>query len=86
MLSSAWRAGGEQLQREKSHFLFSLLLYSEWKCSSLGGLSKEHQIITYQLDYVIVRIGFLFGEAKECESLTQREAQRAAGTRWDLSF
>lgn len=29
--------------------------------SSLGRPSKEHQIITYQLDYVIFWIGFLFG-------------------------
>lgn len=29
--------------------------------SSLGRLSKDHQIITYQLDCVIVRIGLLFG-------------------------
>lgn len=34
---------------------------------SLGRLSKEHQIITYQLDYVIVRIGFLFGESPEAK-------------------
>lgn len=67
MLSSAGRVGllggpeGNVSCGENLIFYSVCCSIQSGNASSLGRLSKEYQIITYQLDYVIVRIGFLFG-------------------------
>lgn len=55
-------SGGNGSCRENLIFYSVCCSIQSGNASSLGRLSKEHQIIAYQLDYVIVRIGFLFGE------------------------
>lgn len=85
MLSSAGRAGlFQRPSGENLNFYSVCCSIQSGNASSLGKQSTEHQNVTYQWDYIIVRIGFLFGVSKTKE--TQRDAQRAAETRWDLSF
>lgn len=87
------RPGGERLLREKSHFPFSLLLYSEWKCllirATVQRTSNHH--ISIGLAYVIIQIGFFFvcllslenQRGWEFEMLWSAARSR---TRWDLSL
>lgn len=90
MLSSAGRVGPFGGPERSVSCGENLIFYSVFcsiqsgNASSLGRPSKEHQIITYQLDYVIIRIGFLLDSPKPKRvrvwpSVKRSERQKADG-------
>lgn len=65
-LISLWRG----LLQSKPHFWLAVLLYSDWKLLLIR--QKEHQIITFQLESVIGRIGlFVWWVSKTKEGLNE---------------